>query len=177
MWIFILGDMTIFGAIMIALMALRYREPELVVESAARLLVDIGFANTLVLLISSYLVICAIQAHRVGRGRAASYFIVGALCCGATFIGLKAVEYSCEIFSGATPTTNVFFTYYFALTGLHVVHVMIGAALLRWWWASARSGRSWTRSQVAVEAIAVYWHMVDLLWIAIFTLAYLVCAQ
>jgi nitric oxide reductase NorE protein len=176
-WIFILGDMTLFGAILAAVMWERHRRPAFVADSAAHLQAGFGATNTIVLLVSSYLVVWAIHAHRSERHRVARGCVIGALVCAGVFVVLKTMEYGYEFRAGFTPWTNVFFTYYFALTGLHLLHVIIGAVLLTWWWRMARHNRPWPQSRVSVEAIAVYWHMVDLLWIAIFTLVYLVCAQ
>jgi nitric oxide reductase NorE protein len=133
--------------------------------------------NTLVLLVSVYLVVCGVYAHRCGRHRIAMHFVVGAVVCAAVFALLKAGEYVYEIHGGSTPSTNLFFTHFFALTGLHLVHVLVGSGLLTAWCVMAHRQRPWEQSHTTVEGIAVYWHMVDLLWIAIFTLAYLVCAQ
>jgi nitric oxide reductase NorE protein len=176
-WLFVLGDMTVFAALLAMLMWQRRSDPTLVAASAAHLIPDLGFLNTLVLLLSSYLVVHAIHAHRRDAHRAAGRFVVAAMGCAAVFATLKAVEYAHEIGAGFTPTSNVFFNYYFALTGLHLLHVLIGSALLTWWWIKTKRQETWSSSQLAVEGIAVYWHMVDLLWIAIFTLVYLVCPQ
>jgi nitric oxide reductase NorE protein len=177
LWIFILGDMIVFGAILIVLMREYRSQHGLFAESANRLLPAIGVINTLVLLLSSYLVVCGVHAHRQGLHHRTVPFVTGAIGCAAVFVALKATEYSREILDGATPTANLFFTYYFALTGLHLVHVLVGSALLTAWCVMARRQRPWQQSRITVEGIAVYWHMVDLLWIAIFTLVYLVCAH
>jgi len=177
LWIFILGDMTIFGALLLMSMREYHAQRGLFAESAARLFPAIGVINTLVLLLSSYLVVCGIYAHRSGRHHRTVIFVAGAVGCAAVFVALKCAEYWHEILNGATPATNLFFTYYFALTGLHLVHVLIGSALLTAWCVMARRQRSWQQSRTTAEGISVYWHMVDLLWIAIFTLVYLVCAQ
>jgi nitric oxide reductase NorE protein len=176
-WIFILGDMTLFGAIMLVLLSERRRRPGLITESADHLLPNIGVVNTVVLLVSSYCVVRALCAQRVDDGPAVRRGLAGALGCAGVFVVLKVGEYVHEIVVGNTPTTNIFFTYYFALTGLHLAHVVIGVGLLTGWWAMSRRSRGWQSGRMTFEAIAVYWHMVDLLWIAIFTLVYLVCAQ
>ena len=177
LWIFILGDMTIFGAILLVLIWEYRSQRVLFAESAAQLIPTIGVINTLVLLVSSYLVVCGVYAHRCGRHRRAVRFVAGVVVCAGVFAVLKATEYWHEIHGGSTPNTNLYFAYYFALTGLHLVHVLIGSGLLTAWGAMAHRQRPWQQSRTTVEGIAVYWHMVDLLWIAIFTLAYLVCAQ
>jgi nitric oxide reductase NorE protein len=127
-----------------------------------------------VLLLGSYLVVLALRAHRLGRLVRCKRLLGGAVACGAAFAALKAVEYSFEISDGHTPGENAFFLFYFTLTGIHLVHVLIGTALLFGWFRAARRGREWKRDRAFAESAAVYWHMVDLLWILIFTLIYLV---
>lgn len=176
-WIFILGDMTIFGAIMLVLLSEHRRRPQFIADSATELNANLGAVNTMVLLISSYCVVRATYAHRGNRHPEVTRWLIGALGCAALFAVLKMTEYVHEFTLGNTPPSNIFFTYYFALTGLHLVHVVVGVVLLRTWSAKARRGQEWSSARISVECIAVYWHMVDLLWIAIFTLVYLVCAQ
>jgi nitric oxide reductase NorE protein len=177
LWVFVLGDMTVFAVLLVMLMRQRHTDPTVVGASATHLVPNLGFVNTLVLLLSSYLVVYAVHAHRRDAHRTAGRFIVAAIGCAAVFATVKSIEYGRAIGAGFTPTTNVFFNYYFALTGFHLLHVIIGSALLSWWWVKTRRRRAWSSSRLAVESIAVYWHMVDLLWIAIFTLTYLVCPQ
>jgi nitric oxide reductase NorE protein len=177
LWLFVLGDMTVFGWFFLVFMWERRRDEGLFVRSSAALYQPIGVVNTLVLLVSSLLVVLALHAHRVGRRPSAIRYLGGAGLCAVTFAGLKAVEYTLEIQAGHTPTENTFFLFYFALTGIHLVHVLVGALLLGGWWRVARRDNSWSRDRLFVESAAVYWHMVDLLWIVIFTLVYLVGAE
>jgi nitric oxide reductase NorE protein len=176
-WIFILGDMTLFAAIMLVFLWDRRMQPEAFNEAAHQLLQPIGAVNTLVLLLSSYLVVRALIAHRAGRYSSAVHLVLGAIGCAAVFVGLKAVEYSSEFSSGHTPASGTFFTFYFILTGLHLLHVVVGSALLLAWKGTLTRGRPWTTVQRFIEGIASYWHMVDLLWVAIFALVYLVSAE
>jgi nitric oxide reductase NorE protein len=177
LWIFILGDMTLFAAILIVFLWERRSDPVVFEESAHQLIQPIGAANTLVLVLSSYLVVRAVFAHRGGRYPQARRLVAAAVGCAAVFAGLKAFEYYSEISSGHTPSSGTFFTFYFVLTGLHLLHVIVGTALLLVWQAMLKRRRSWTGSQKVAEGIASYWHMVDLLWVAIFTLVYLVSAE
>lgn len=177
LWIFILGDMTLFAAILIVFLWERRSDPVVFEESAHQLIQPIGAANTLVLVLSSYLVVRAVVAHRAGRYPRARRLVAAAVSCAAVFAGLKAFEYYSAISSGHTPSTGTFFTFYFVLTGLHLLHVIVGTALLLVWQAMLKRRRSWTGSQKVAEGIASYWHMVDLLWVAIFTLVYLVSAE
>ena len=177
LWIFILGDMTLFAAILVVFLWERRSDPVVFEESAHQLIQPIGAANTLVLVLSSYLVVRAVFAHRGGRYPQAIRFVAGAVGCAAVFAGLKAFECYSEISSGHTPSSGPFFTFYFVLTGLHLLHVIVGTALLLAWQAMLKRRRPWTGSQKVVEGIGSYWHMVDLLWVAIFTLVYLVSAE
>jgi nitric oxide reductase NorE protein len=99
-----------------------------------------------------------------------------ALACGVAFVALKTGEYIQEIAAGHTPTSNLFFTFYYVLTGIHLLHVMLGTGLLLVWVISLKRHRPFAPNRRLVEGIAVYWHMVDLLWVLIFPLVYLVCA-
>lgn len=177
LWIFILGDMTLFAAILIVFLWERRSDPAVFREAAHQLIQPIGAANTLVLVLSSYLVVQAVFAHRGGRYPQARRLVAAAVGCAAVFAGLKAFEYYSEISSGHTPSSGMFFTFYFVLTGLHLLHVIVGTALLLAWQAMLKRRRSWTGSQKVAEGIASYWHMVDLLWVAIFTLVYLVSVE
>jgi nitric oxide reductase NorE protein len=130
LWIFILGDMTLFGAFFIALMWENRQSQTVFQSSAAHLNRPIGAVNTLVLLLSSYMVVAAIWAHRRDDHRRAQRWLNVALACGGVFVALKAVEYTQGIAAGRTPTSNVFFTLYYVVTGIHLLHVLLGAGLL-----------------------------------------------
>ncbi len=177
LWIFLLGDMTLFAAIMLVFLWDRRAQPEVFTQSAHQLLQPVGAINTLVLLLSSYLVVRALAAHRAGGHTAARKLVGGAIGCAAVFAGLKAVEYTSELAAGHTPASGVFFTFYFVLTGLHLLHVVIGSGLLLAWQGVLKRGRSWVQVRGLAEGIASYWHMVDLLWVAIFAIVYLVSAE
>lgn len=177
LWIFVLGDMAIFGVFFTAFLAENRGARSEFTAAADELYPAIGVANTLVLLASSLLVVLALHYHRQGATVAARRLILGALACAGTFAGIKAVEYSLEISAGHTPTSGGFFTFYFVMTGVHLVHVLIGAAWLTAWSRRVTAGRPWRQERRFAESAAVYWHMVDLLWIIIFTLLYLVCAS
>jgi nitric oxide reductase NorE protein len=176
LWIFLLGDMTLFGVIFVVLMWENRSARAVFHQSALELHRSIGVVNTLVLLLSSYLIVAATWAHRRDDHARSVKLIVAALGCALVFASLKAVEYAHGIAGGHTPATNLFFTFYYVLTGIHLLHVVIGAGLLGAWALALRRRRPWERGRRLFEGTAVYWHMVDLLWIAIFTLVYLVCA-
>ncbi|WP_344203582.1 cytochrome c oxidase subunit 3 [Aeromicrobium alkaliterrae] len=140
------------------------------VAEASHLVVALGLANALVLLTSSFLVVRAVQTHRSGGDPRAA--LAGALVLSACFAVVKVVEYTLEIGDGHTLTSSTFFTYYYALTGLHLMHVAIGTLLLVTWRRSVRPGGRRVSTRF-VEGAAGYWHMVDLLWILIFSFVYI----
>jgi nitric oxide reductase NorE protein len=166
-WVFILGDLTLFGAFFVGLLVSRSLEKEVFEASAIALDSTIGGTNTLVLLTSSLLVILALAATRRGSSTLSRALFAAAVGCALVFISLKVFEYSRIIGEGHSPDENTFFTFYFILTGIHLLHVIIGAALL----ITVASRRS--VGMPFIEGVAAYWHMVDLLWIALFTLLYL----
>jgi len=175
-WIFILGDMTVFGAFFTVFMVEFRKDRELFAESSTLLHPAIGMTNTLVLLISSYLVVLAIHWHRQGQLDRSGRALNRALGCALLFAALKTLEYTVEVQAGHTPASNIFFMLYFVFTGVHLTHVTIGATLLTVWRRKVRRRTLWDDSRVFAEGAASFWHMVDLLWIVLFALFYLVSA-
>jgi nitric oxide reductase NorE protein len=133
--------------------------------------VDIGAINTLVLLTSSLFVALGTAAARANKvGDAVRLFGI-ALAFGAAFPLLKIFEYVPEITAGLTPGTNLFFMYYFVMTGMHLCHVLLGLVILCF---VIRNLRDSTKPRISfVETGATYWHMVDVVWLVLFALLYL----
>lgn len=170
MWFFVIGDLIIFAGYFLAYMYYRSQQPELFLEGQARLNLDIGAANTVVLLTSSLFVALGTSAARSGRTADGVRLFGVALALGATFPVLKLFEYVPEILAGATPGTNLFFMYYFVMTGLHLCHVMLGLVILSF---VIRNLRGPATPKISfVETAATYWHMVDVLWLVLFALLY-----
>jgi nitric oxide reductase NorE protein len=173
-WIFLFGDMVVFGVFFATFMYQRSLAPELFHESRHTLSIGIGLSNTLVLLTSSLFVITAVRGIRRSQPGAAQLLLAGALLCGLAFVGLKAVEYTAKASQGHVPTQNNFYLYYFILTGLHLFHVLIGLAVLIALLIQARRTEFSPSRMAFVEGGACFWHLVDLLWIVLFPLLYLV---
>jgi nitric oxide reductase NorE protein len=172
-WIFILGDMLVFALFFSVYVFYRGQNPELYLQSQATLNSNYGAINTLLLLTSSWFVVLAVNAARKNlRKPALTLFALGWLC-GAGFAAVKVIEYSEKIQAGIGLTTNDFYMYYFILTGLHFFHVLIGLVLLLFLCGIARRGISKPGDVVLLEGGASYWHMVDVLWIILFPLLYL----
>ncbi len=178
-WIFILGDMTLYAALFGSFMIDRSRDVATFDQSAAALHTGIGAVNTLLLLTSSLFVALGVRAvrERIVPERAPLLF-AAAFLCGAGFVFDKYLEYSDLVRRGLHPMSDVFFTYYYVLTGIHLTHVLAGMCVLVYLWrvASTSLAGPFDRSRVirGVENGASFWHVVDLLWIVLFPLLYLV---
>ena len=173
LWVFLLGDMVVFGIFFGTILVLRGREPETFGSSAATLHLEWGVANTIVLLTSSLFVVIGMHLARE-RNRRAPRFFLAAIACGLIFAGIKAVEYTALVQDDHTASVNDFYTYYFMFTGIHLGHVVLGVGALV---AAARISRptsAGTHLMTALEGIASFWHLVDLLWIMLFATLYLV---
>lgn len=169
MWFFVIGDLLIFGVYFVAYMYYRGQDPQLFLQSQARLNLDIGALNSIVLLTSSLFVALGTSAARAGRTADGVRLIGIALALGVAFPVLKLFEYVPEIVAGVTPGANLFFMYYFVMTGMHLCHVLLGIVILAF---VIRNLRGSTPRMSFVETGATYWHMVDILWLVLFALLY-----
>ena len=171
-WVFILGDMLMFAAFFIVFMSYRSEDVALYVNSQHTLNQHFGALNTFFMLTSSWCVAVAVEAGRAGWQARAQTWLLGAMACALCFVGVKFCEYSEKIAAGFTLTTNDFFMYYFMLTGLHLMHVLLGLGVLCYLWFSMLAAPS-AASMRTLESGASFWHMVDILWIVLFALLYL----
>jgi nitric oxide reductase NorE protein len=173
-WAFVFADMTMFAVMFVSFMLDRHKNPALFEKSRRALNLDFGGINTLILLTSSMLVVLAIDALKHGRPRLAPRFLALAMGCGFAFTVSKGFEYVEKFNAGITLQTNEFFMYYFILTGMHLVHVIAGNVVLAVLWSKSRFAPAGGGSLKLYESGATYWHMVDLLWVCLFPLLYLV---
>ena len=173
-WVFILGDLMIFSAFFCVYTWYRSLDPETFLASQALLNQNYGAVNTLFLLASSWFVVLAVHSARNGDGRRAPGLIAWAFLCGLAFSLVKIIEYREKLSAGYTPLSDDFFMYYYIFTGIHFLHVIIGMGVLLFLFHKARAGIRTSREISFLESGASYWHMVDLLWIVLFTLLYLV---
>jgi nitric oxide reductase NorE protein len=170
MWVMVLGDLIIFGAYFIIFMVYRAMKPQEFLTSQQHLNINIGVLNTLVLLASSWFIARSVQAARAGDHDLALRLTYFGGLCGVAFILIKAYEWSTKIAAGYTISSNDFFMFYYMLTGVHLFHVSLGLLILGVMVRELRNPRR--RRMFMVESGATYWHMVDLLWIVIFALLY-----
>jgi nitric oxide reductase NorE protein len=173
-WVFLFGDMLVFGVFFVTFMVERTMAPEIFDVARTTLHVGVGVTNTLVLLTSSLFVVVALNAVRSQMRSVATKALCAAIGCGLAFIGLKVFEYVALASAGHGPGANHFYLYYFILTGLHLLHVCIGLAVLSLLVSQARRAELSATRLALVEGGACFWHLVDLLWIFLFALLYLV---
>ncbi|MDR3663481.1 MAG: cytochrome c oxidase subunit 3 family protein [Mycobacterium sp.] len=173
-WVFLFGDMTVFAILFSVYLFYRGQDPAIFNTSQLKLNQTFGVINTLVLLTSSLFVVTAVRAIRQNAYQLARRLTYGATACGAIFVIDKAIEYGQKIDHDIVPATNQFFMYFYVMTGLHLFHVAIGLVLLGFIVKLTRKPTLVDREQGYLEGAACFWHMVDLLWIVIFPLLYLV---
>ncbi len=166
----IIGDLMIFSLFFLTFMVYRHGEPALFAASQAKVNAHFGLANTILLLTSSLLVATGVQ--RVRGGRAGAWFFAGGGLCGLGFVVIKGFEYHQKIAAGINLNSNDFFMLYFVFTGIHLVHVLLGIGVLTLLTVTARRPDAAGR-MVLIESGAVFWHLVDLLWLVLFALFYL----
>lgn len=173
-WIFIFGDMCVFAVFFAYYLVSRGHSPELFAASQETLNRNFGAVNTVLLLVSSLLVVLAVKAMRVDRRELAQRLIVGAFACGIGFVVVKVFEYHEKIADGHTPSENEFYLLYFVLTGLHLFHLVLGLITLIVLFMLARKPELSRHQWAFFEGGTCFWHMVDLLWIVLFPLIFLV---
>jgi nitric oxide reductase NorE protein len=175
MWAFVLFETLVFTAYFGFYLFYRTQSPELFLHSQAQLDLRIGVFNTLVLLLSSWSVARCVQSARVGAHRAALRDVYITAAFATVFLLLKVFEWARLVRMGNGFDSNDFFTYYFFLTGIHFVHLLIGFVVLGVIVYQLRGpARRSQGSQELVETCATYWHTVDFLWVLIFALLYVV---
>ena len=171
MWFFVIGDLFIFGFYFVMYMYHRGQDRELFLSSQSKLHLDIGAVNTVVLLTSSLFVALAVSAVRTGKSTDASRLLSIALALGVAFPVLKMFEWVPEVQAGLTPGTNSFFMYYYVMTGLHLCHVLLGLVIICFMLRHLRISSE--PKSTFLETGATYWHMVDILWLVLFAIVYL----
>ena len=172
-WFFLTADVFSFALFFAVFMVARHDAIELFEASRQQLDLGIGLLNTVILLTSSWLMALAVLEARKGDRARLVRYLSFSLLVGSGFAISKAYEYSTKITSGITLSTNDFFMYYFAFTGIHFLHFLVGIGVLIICLVKARSGPLDGRYRVFIESAGCYWHMVDLLWIVLFSMIYL----
>ncbi|WP_170789298.1 cytochrome c oxidase subunit 3 [Ruegeria lacuscaerulensis] len=165
MWVLIISELLVFGAGLIAFMGVRLTDPTGFAEAQSHLHRTGAALNTAVLVTSGYLAAMALHWRQTERGKAARFSLIGAALLGVVFLIIKGIEYADKAAQGISFETHPFFLFYYLLTGFHAAHVLagVGVLLLVAWHDHPRN----------IEAGAQFWHMVDLVWIMLFPVIYL----
>jgi cytochrome c oxidase subunit 3 len=191
MWIFLVTEVLFFGGMFTAYAI--YRETyRAAFEGASNLLdLKLGAFNTVVLILSSLTMALAVWAGQQDRKKLIIPFLLATMLLGATFLGVKVVEYKQKFVHHEVPgphfvvplneethqplprQSEMFFSLYFCMTGLHALHMIIGIGLLLWLVMRARRGEFSARYNTPVDMVGLYWHFVDVVWIFLFPLLYL----
>ena len=185
MWLFLLTEIMFFGGVFAAYAVYRFLYFDAFVEGAAHLDVLLGSVNTLVLICSSLTMALAVHAAQTGRRRLLVLLLVGTIALGCVFLGIKGLEYHHKWLEGHVPgpsfhyagaraaQVQLFFSFYFVMTGIHALHMVIGIGVMAWLLVRAARGAFSAHYYAPVEMAGLYWHFVDIVWIFLFPLLYL----
>jgi cytochrome c oxidase subunit 3 len=184
MWIFIATEVLLFGGLILGYFVYRHMYPAGFAAASRHTDIVIGAANTAILLTSSFLVACAVDAFSAETRRICVALLSGAILLGLTFIVLKGIEYADEYREQFVPGIDfsfdaahangaqLFFVFYFVATAIHALHILVGITLLAVLAILTYRSPS-TRHRTALHSAALYWHFVDVVWIFLFALIYL----
>ncbi|MFT6910672.1 MAG: nitric oxide reductase NorE protein [Oleiphilaceae bacterium] len=173
-WLLILAELAVFSIFFIAYGFVRMDNPEMFAEAYQHLNRLAGLINTLALITSSYFVVRAVLAIKNNQSKECSVWLNWALLAAMVFVVVRIWEYSETMSLGYSVHTNVFYMFYFLLSFFHFAHVLIGMVMLFAVSRKAKRGSYSIDDYSGVESGASYWHMVDLLWIIIFLLVYVI---
>lgn len=172
LWFFLMAELAVFGILILGFALVRLSQPEMFLQGLEKLHLHAGIINTLALLTGSYL--AALGVKRVRAGLAGGRFLVGAALSGCLYMVVKMSEYIDLFRQGYSLHYDTFFGFYFFATFFHFLHVVAGVGILllvaNWLRKNHESAEKRTQ---AVESVASYWHMVDIVWIVLFPTLYL----
>jgi len=171
MWILIFLELITFGIALIILAINSKENPELFHQSRLTLNTTFGALNTVFLLTSGFFMATTVHQFRKNNFSKAAFFLKNTMLGGFLFLILKGVEYYLKINTGYTLGYNSFFTFYWLLTGFHVIHVLVGLVILLFMYQGIRKE---TTVLEDIEASAAFWHMCDLIWLLLFPVLYLI---
>jgi cytochrome c oxidase subunit 3 len=190
MWVFLVSEVMFFGGLFATYMVYRFKFPEAFDHASEHLDIWLGGFNTFALLTSSLTMALAVRAAHLGQSRQIALMISLTMALGLVFLGVKSLEYYHKYEDGLAPLlglglpfryegaepgpTQLFYGLYFAMTGVHALHMIIGIAILGLFIRPALRGAYSGANSLSVEIIGLYWHFVDLVWIFLFPLLYLI---
>jgi cytochrome c oxidase subunit 3 len=186
MWLFLVTEILFFGGLFLAYLVYRIAYPEAFQDASQHLDIVLGATNTAILIGSSLTMAMAVYAAQIGNRSRQMLFLVGTMILGVAFLGIKGMEYSHKFhdnlvpgarfqFEGRDPVhAQLFFSLYFVMTGLHALHMVIGLGIMSVLLWMAWRGRFTKAYHTPVELSGLYWHFVDIVWIFLFPLLYLI---
>lgn len=184
-WLFMVTEILMFGGLFVGYFLYHAKYPAMFAEAATFLDWRMGAFNTIVLIVSSWTMALSIHFIQVGKNQKANMTLLITIACGLIFMIVKYFEYTHKIHEGllpgrlfsyehATQNLGLYFGFYFCMTGLHGTHVLIGMCLMVWLLIRNMRGDFDPHYFTAVEGVGIFWHIVDLIWIFLFPLLYLV---
>jgi cytochrome c oxidase subunit 3 len=186
MWLFLATEVLLFAGLFLGYTVYRYFFHEAFHEASRHLDLPLGAANTIVLITSSLTVALAYYSIKLGRDKLCAALLAFTILCALVFLAIKGVEYHHKFEEGAlpgkwyhfaeitAPGASLYYTIYFLTTGLHAFHVIVGMSVLIWLLVRVLKGHFSPTYYVPVELGGLYWHLVDLVWIFLFPLLYLI---
>lgn len=197
MWLFLATEVLLFGGLFVGFGMMQARFPEQFREAHEHLQRPLGALNTVVLLFSSWTMVMGVLAARTNQRKKLVMFMIITILCACVFLGVKYFEYSHKFEEGLLPghyyshhgdkiptvkdangnAANgyaTFFSFYFMMTGLHGIHILVGIGLLAWIAIRGNRGEFNSSYYTPVDLVGLYWHLVDLIWIYLFPLYYLI---
>lgn len=189
MWLFLATEVLLFGGLFVGFGLMQARYPREFVEAHEHLTRWQGALNTVVLLISSFTMVLAVKAAKTGEKSKQVFFLTLTIICAVIFLVVKYFEYAHKWEEGWLPGRfytyrgdsipgshgyATFFAFYFMMTGLHGIHILAGIVALSWLLMRARRGEFTKAYYTPVDLVGLYWHLVDMIWIYLFPLYYLI---
>ena len=187
MWIFLVTEIMFFGGLFMAYIVYRWMYPEAWASASNHLNVAMGGGNTLVLICSSVTMVLAVRAAQTGSRRGQIHWLIWTILLGTTFLVVKYFEYAEKFEHNLVPGPNfdpalpapeqIFFALYFIMTGIHALHMVVGIGIMSVILWMAWRGTFSPEYYAPVEVSGLYWHFVDIVWIFLFPLLYLLGAH
>jgi cytochrome c oxidase subunit 3 len=186
MWVFLISELMFFGGMFAAYTVYRWRFPQGFMDASRHQELWLGSINTAVLICSSLTMALAVRAAQLRRRRALVWLLIVTMALGTLFLGIKFTEYGHKFEEGLAPgpsftypapyarPAELFFIFYFTMTGIHALHLTIGICVLGVLLAGAWRGTFSAGYYNPIEVAGLYWHFVDIVWIFLFPLLYLI---
>lgn len=172
MWLVIFAELAVFGLFFVAYAFARARNVALFDAMQATLDRRAGAVNTVLLITASWCVARAVEAVERARAASGAHWLLAAIIGGLGFLLVKGHEYAGMFAAGVSLSSNTFYMFYLSLTFFHFMHVILGVVILAALWVKTRRGDYTHADLNGLASGAMYWHMVDLLWIVLFPLIY-----